>query len=513
MISTQPSPPDGPVTIDYQIGFWPENAYAAEGSTMRQQLGTWQGVLQEEDMASKAVYSSQPIMHRTYEISEAEAANFFQIVNRDKQRYREGGATIAAGERAADAQRYRYVGFNCKAWAMDVLKQVGVADANGLRNFMVQTPHSKKDKSHELNSEHLTCEEKDRFITENKQLLQNMLEYINSVEQKKEQYAAHFTDSKDQQAFLGTVDFIKQNVEELSNGLRKVGFDKDMNTKFEGMDNNLEQFLKIMEKMEAGEEKEALLAECATIHKGFKNNMVAFEGIVEGYKNNTVKFTWSESPRVEKRVNFKNFSDVEKARYLVDRQMSDMEAYFQRASEEVESKLKEPGISNDLRDDLVQYATIIGETNTELQKLKSETVAALQKPGVTEQGNLEVYIKKGQRLDDIMDSLERKVSNYEPKAEKDSGPIKRMLSKVISFFKKDYDTDPQKMLKKELKELNKANQTNKKRTKTFLFDSMKRSSVGATSDTSKKAEPKAAEDTTMTAEPREQTRRKRGKTI
>ena len=38
MLSTQDNPPKGPTKIVYQIGFWPEQAYAEEKSILKKNL-------------------------------------------------------------------------------------------------------------------------------------------------------------------------------------------------------------------------------------------------------------------------------------------------------------------------------------------------------------------------------------------------------------------------------------------------------------------------------------------
>lgn len=449
ILSRQDNPPDGVTRIVSQNGFWPEDAYATEESFIKSNLSQWRGVLQDDDMASRAMYSSQDIFQRTYEISKREAQMYEAIIYRDKQTYQKKGLDDAAAQSAKNATQYRYIGYNCKSYALNVFKELGIVDANRLHNFLIQVPGSKQNKTNDLTSDVLSCPLKDNFIKENILLLETLEQFLKSIE------LDSIEDKEQKKALQEVVQFIANAKPSLVENIKKVGFDNKVNIQYSGM---LDSIRTLVERIP--EDQPQMLATATTILEDMQNQEQVFTQIVEHYKNHTLPIEWVGQPVVQPRVSFENFDDVEKAIYLIDRRAQDMSDAFNHMLTMIEETLQEKELANELVEDL----KFLKETVTDAK----QALADNKRPKNADK--LEDYLEHYKSLESIMKNLEKKVAEYKPKAEVESRPFVKLIKQIISFFKKDYNIlsiDPKAVLQNSISKKTKKYARGKKFTQLF----------------------------------------------
>src|SRR5688572_23213632 len=89
MVSEQKTP-NAPATVISEVGFGPNLLVPPRGlnvnlGPMSGFLSITQGKVDEEPLASQALYRNAKVEHRTFEISEAELEQFFLFVNEDRR--------------------------------------------------------------------------------------------------------------------------------------------------------------------------------------------------------------------------------------------------------------------------------------------------------------------------------------------------------------------------------------------------------------------------------------------
>ena len=226
MLLSEQQHSDGPCRIICDVGF----GYAP--NIPRDGVGyftAYKGHVREETNASRALYSSSAeIMHRTFELSEAEVKKFFEILNRDKQiktapiEQGKGLVTVVGGP------DYHQIKNNCKTYTMGVLKEVGIVDAENLSNYFIQRTSTTNHLLKNLTNQDMSCPLKEQLIGKITASLTDLNTQMNALLEK----ADEINESEKREKFINDVQEVLRLSTSLLEQKSKIGIMQSLNKRF-----------------------------------------------------------------------------------------------------------------------------------------------------------------------------------------------------------------------------------------------------------------------------------------
>lgn len=307
MLSSQKDDDSEP-EISYQVGFNKGGDMLINESSKITEK--YQGALVEEDIASKALYSSRTVKHKTFELSEDEATRFFLIVNEDKRKYEHKGV-----------DDYQLVTHNCKTYAMNMFEKLGVSEASLLTNKTIQRPGTRNNFLENIEKQNIRCPEKEQFLSDlgslntmyqelkgtlniasfNVDVLnldQNKLELVQLLNENE------FLSDKSKDAIDNMASCIQSIEYSLSNSSKnphKAGFDSGLSMAISDIKSKAEELNNIISTDPIGK---------------FNNKSQALDESLDklnkGYNDKSIKFVWNKPLVTAKRKNLQTPKESER---------------------------------------------------------------------------------------------------------------------------------------------------------------------------------------------------------
>src|SRR3990167_6272837 len=125
------------------------------------------GHVREETNMSRLLYSRATAKHKTFEISNEEVEKLFLIINRDRRvnltNVEVNDATEEGFKRfeVVGGPDYQQITKNCKLYAINVMKEIGIIEAAQLSNFFIEIPGTINKKLKILDKSKALCPKKD----------------------------------------------------------------------------------------------------------------------------------------------------------------------------------------------------------------------------------------------------------------------------------------------------------------------------------------------------------------
>ncbi|WP_412754579.1 hypothetical protein [Legionella donaldsonii] len=397
MLSEQAKPSE-PARIVCNVGFGP--ARITEGGNVAEELN-----------ADVAIFSPKyKVVHRTYEISQAEMEKFFSIINREK---RVNASTVQQGAQVKHigGPDYDYVRFNCKTFAMGVLKEMGITDAENLSNFLVQRPGTTDNLLKPMTRRELSCPLKEEILPVIERLDKEIASFAKSLANRK-------VEPKTKAQLLKNL----QEISRCSKGLMQNGsnreYKKVLNERFE----SLRPFLDF--KIFAQHHAE-LTKDLKCLHEKLNQvDKLLYERQLDFY--------WKGTPPVAERLNLKNFTAQEKAIYLTKIKTNETVDGLSQIVRELDNKRRDTITSDpNLYSDLTDLEKIILKAKKSVTVIQKELNNTDQKkPGET----FRECVKYQKALDGIISNLEDNLSKFTPKTQETSA-FMRFINRIVAFFK------------------------------------------------------------------------------
>ena len=423
MLSYQ-AEPNQPTRIVCEMGF------ATSPDIPANQVGyltRHKGYIRNETNASRVLYSkTSDVKHRTYEISESEAQKFFQILNRDKQI---NLAPIEPSKGTLDIQYvggpdYQMIRHNCKTYAMSVLKEVGVVDAQNLSNFLIQRTKTKTSLLHSLSREDLSCPFKDELL----QKITSFLEVINREMLSFSDSIDHLDlDEENKNKLKEAIESITKRVEWISEDKEKIGIMVGLNKRFEDI---IEQLNYI----------EPYLAHDVPIFKKELTEIIeASKKLTDLSSKGELEFFWKSTPPVAKRLMLKNFTPQEKAVYLMKIKGNEVADGLEQILIDFNHRInKSRSFDKELYLDLSDLKHIVENAKKEIDSANQTFLSSMKTKKAL--GDVTYLCAKQKKaIDAVIVKLENDLAGFKPRSP-ESSVFVRYLNRLISYFKKDFLT-------------------------------------------------------------------------
>ena len=337
-----------------EIGFSPSSEYEIEDNSL---LRNMNGHVTLEGHLSYSLYSTLPVLHRTYELSASQTEEFFKKVNSDRQiniqtlkrdqkgyfhKYSKGNENLKIEKGRKDnldlvstsGPTYNMVRYNCKNYCLDVLKATGVVDAEGLSNYFVQQPKKDSPLLLPVNSSVLACPEKDTAMTLLSDFSDKLDEILPILQKNKkslelratkqeiasfaERFGAQPEEITNENYFSGIADLLK-NLRILKQIKSKMGITKRFDRILLETDDLITVFLALsphlslrtnIDPMKEGVSK--FLTELKQVLSTWSATHRKIKVVVEKEESTTLQYQWKGSPQTVSQVSVANLSDSER---------------------------------------------------------------------------------------------------------------------------------------------------------------------------------------------------------
>lgn len=390
-------------------------------------LTTHKGYVREESNAGRALYSkTSDVKHRTYEVSEAEVQKFFQILNRDRA---VNLALIAPEKGTVEVQYiggpdYQKIKNNCKTYAVGVLKEMGIIDAQNLSNFLIQRTKTKTSLFKPLSKEELSCPLKENLLVKitsvlneiNKEAL-SILENINQSE----------LDEDDKDKLRNVVENIQTLSNQLLENKDKVGIMVSMNKRFEEISTLLD----------------LVVPYTARDISAFKDGLSEIVGlskkVTDLSNKGQLEFFWKSTPPVAGRVMLNNFTPQERAAYLVKIKGNEVADGLDQVLMDFNHRInKLRSFDKELYLDLSDLKHIVENAKNEIDTANQTFLISMKTKEAL--GDVTYLCAKQKKaIDAVIGKLESDLAEFKPRSPEASVFI-RYLNRLISYFKKDFLT-------------------------------------------------------------------------
>lgn len=430
MISEQKTP-TSPTTVIAEVGFGPNMLVPPRGVTRN--LGPLtgffqiaQGAVSDEPLASQALYRTAKVQHRTFEISESELQQFYQFVEQDRQINKANiEAVVPEGVKVVGGPQYQYMAYNCKTWAVGMLKRMGVVDAKNLSNVLIQRSDSTKKLLGDLKTE-LACPEKEQYIDDFNDLIQSTEDLLGQLE-------ADPSIDKD------TLAEIRSNIDELKKiSSAKIGIDVSFERKYRVLYENLDQ----------------LASNLSETHQQHKNLQFVRDKMQKQLESKVLKgdvqYIWKQTPQAVARLHTENFNKVEKAIYDIKIRTRETQDGLQEISSILgERKTTTP----DEVDDTQQLLAMVQKASDQLEDMTESYYRAVDSN--EEATVIQASIDQHHNLDKLSTQLIDQINQFQVKAP-ETHLFKKMAVGILSFAGKPtwaVKISPDAVLEKRLKAL------------------------------------------------------------
>lgn len=432
MLSVQDGPND-PVKVSYEAGF-------DIGGDLQSPFGKQQGYYVEEDAASKAAYSSSmKVRHRTYEISEEEATKFFSLINQQRQKpkgeQRKGPLKEDETQTMLRGGKFQLLTSNCKVYALSVFNSLGIFEAKSLSNAFIQITRTKKSKTKTMDRNVISCPIKDKFIQEFEKFAQEMQSVLPQI--------------KDKASFSTIADILEDDLKRLKEKSHKVAIEEELYEEYQ----SLFSTAKIL--IDATEDP-ALQDKLAQIDQQRQQAAKTLAEIKELDESHHLPFEWKTPPEVAKRVNLDSFSEEERAIYAIHHKGNQITDGLNDLSGMLEKSLKSTDLTDNARRDLLNLAAMVEDAKKALDE-SSQRLG--NNHGKDTAKNLSAYMERQKELEEIVATLNQKISAFEPKNKKSTNNASIFFNNVANLFKKKstiLKENPQKVLAEKISALQKS---------------------------------------------------------
>jgi len=431
MLSTQESPRQ-PVKVAYEAGF-------DISGDLQSPLGKQQGYYVQEDAASKAAYSSMTVRHRTYEISEAEAAKFFSLINEQRGKRRIDTLKEDENQAMLHGGKFQLLTNNCKVYALSIFNALGVFEAKSLSNAFIQITRTKKSKMDELNRKVIVCPIKEEFI-QNFEIFSNEMKDV--LPQLKQIGPP---------AFKKLIDDLEKKIENLKDKTQKVAIQHELYEEYQDIFRNVEIISNFIESEPSLQHFQENLSKAKLQNSSLSALLKEIKKLDESH---SLPFEWKKPPKVAPRVHLDKFTPIEKAIYAINCKSNEIEDGLNDISSMLEKNLQSKELNNNTRSDLLSLSSIVEEAKKELKRSEQQLAQRVKH----EPNNLNAYIKRHEDLSKIVKKLEERISNFEPKDKKNVNPIVKFMKNITKIFRKKstiLNDDPKSVLSKEINNLGK----------------------------------------------------------
>jgi|GEM_PF-3045248 len=457
LMLSQQDQPSGPAKIICELGF----AYSPAVKDNEVHFYTrHKGHIREEANASRVLYGHQTIKHKTYEISEMEVKKFFNILNRDRN-LNSSSVTLSDEDiELVGGPDYQQLKFNCKSYAIGVLKEIGIQDAANLKNYLVQLPGSKDSQLEDISSEDLSCPIKDKFIHKLGILLDKAADQLSKISENLSNIVIKANANHDQSfleealfegeseisqaIFASWVTEGQQLAKELYENMNKAGYD-------DNFEDNFEQFQKLIHKISSIENQARVKTKNGFKKSKFDEIMEAwdeidldftdlaedYEAINLDYSDYSLEFFWKTTPTLSKRLDLQNFSAIEKMIYLKKIQSQDIEDNLDQILDHLDNKLLQASADEEeYVSDLIHLRNAIKEKQNSLSESRERFLSSLDK--LNNPMKAKACIEQEHHEKEILASLEDNIKQYQPKSDKKLTRLMRFIIHVLQFFIRDY---------------------------------------------------------------------------
>lgn len=239
----------------------------------------------------------------------------------------QAGHTLAAKghTKKSEAETFQHsmTGFNCKFYALSVLKEIGIVEANALTNFWIQIPGSMNDKLDLLTKDDFTCPKKDELAKQIKTVMSLFDQHIQQFENEiKDDKNKNLMDFKD---FLELIKQMKELSSELRNKTQKIAIGDDYTNIYSKFIDCLNQFVR-SKKSENKISKISALAPSTMrdkilklienidkdIQTPFKEIKTKMDEVIKLNIRGQLLFNWSKLPRISERASIQALSEEDK---------------------------------------------------------------------------------------------------------------------------------------------------------------------------------------------------------
>jgi hypothetical protein len=411
MLSVQESD-SKPATVVYEAGFVTNITEEGGISLFRKQKGYYL----EDEAASKLLYSRIDVKHRTYEISKQEAENFFITINKQKTSTKGEDFSFKFNNRGVSGEYYQVLINNCKGYALSLFNSIGVLDANILKNSFIQITKSTGYLLESLSKDSLSCPVKDSLMREIIEFIDNDLKSILS---KKDQLSV-----QDEEL----ANLLQEKAVYLKNNINKIGVDTDVGVDVEANVEDLFDFYSLSKVSSNLDEsaRRPLLLKCDNIRKNFEN----FKAI---NAKSSPSFLWKNTPKIAPRVNLDNFSEVEKAIYVVSNRKNSVIEGLDYLENSLAAILKDKNLDEKNKNELLQIKILIHDKSQEMIKNVANSGDSSREMNMDEA--CKYYSAVNKTIDNALDGLKQEIDKLKPHSK--LNPIIDFIYGIVNLFKQE----------------------------------------------------------------------------
>lgn len=404
ILSEQKNPSE-PSSILQEIGFVFDNSkrsnfqqlfHCISPSARRGRLKT------NEEIASKILHRSYIGGHITYEISESEKNNFLACISRDK-------------DSPPDYRVYRH---NCKTYALNLFKEIGIVDIDRVRNIAVQIPN--------LNNKLLNPLDKKLFC---------------NPERKNELTALDATVKE----FIKTCDKITpilkkydkdNNTKKYSRLIKKITKLSEFQKKILEMNNNELQELSNIAKDLLESVQMITISFNSESQENYKNLIQLLKDIPKSHqKILNLQTAWASTPPLTRRINLSHFNNHEKALYLVKIKYDETSQCLNSLIEYLDSEdTKTTDLK--LKDDISNLKIYINVARTSLNELNEKFYNdSSDHKSIDIEKNC---LQQVRTINQHISKLQKNIHNYMPNANVECSFLTKVINSLLNYVKKDY---------------------------------------------------------------------------
>lgn len=374
--------PSEPTKIIQEIGFIYEEDHFF--------LSKVNGIVNNDENISRLLYGRSTGKHITYEISESEKDHFSKIIERDKL--------------LKNTPSYQTLTHNCKTYAMNVFKEIGIIDAKHLGNTFIQRPGTSNSLLHPLRKDELSCPEKEKFLLSLDTILNNLEQNLKECSKRKLSQSDNEVIKKSQD-LIPTLKKIKH----------KIDFSNDCRIQFRSLLTSITSIDEFDPKIE-----ESAIQLEELLNKELKAKLPA-------------PFFWKTAPIIADRVDLSKFLEGEKELYLLkikQHELSEGLDYLLKLLQKESRK----SIDKNMSDECDALMKLISDKQNEIQ---AETKAFHD--SLSDKKDIQhVCIEQNKKLNAIIDKLESDISKFQPKSPITTSSLVKFIHALLSYLKKDY---------------------------------------------------------------------------
>lgn len=367
--------------------------------------------------------SGVQVTHRTYEISKTEMEAFFHIINRDRK-IKAIEIETEDGPKVIGGPDYQIITHNCKTYAMRVLKEMGIIDAENLSNFTVQRPDSSYNLLQTLSREELSCPLIDKLVD-----IDKIISVLTDLNLKMTSLQKSLKDKEINNEVTKQLIVHIQNVLRICNLLLKHRGNAGGLVSLYKHYIELSTLLDSINALKAFDEKESLKHDLAVIVE-----MVS--KVIQVSKQKQLYYYWKTTPPVITRLNLDNFDDQEKRIYLTKIKANETSDGLDQILIELDKKISISQTSDQsLYLDLIDLKSIIQNAKKSVDESREEFLNFISQ---NKPENIAGYCAKQQKaLASTINIMEQALSEFAPRSKETSGFI-RFINRIVAYFKQDF---------------------------------------------------------------------------